>query len=514
MIKHIYNCLSPKVVYNKYLGEFVVARCGRCDACLDARAASWVQRLDYESTQHKYCFFVTLQYDEQHVHQFVRLRHDDTHPKDGVTYLDPETGQVINYYDKSVVRHDAKSLRYCHETKFLLVNLTRDYQLFMKRLRKEFKELDNERLRFFLTLEYGPTTFRPHAHCIFFFSSSLCAENFKELCDKAWQNGDVFDPHPVVGSASQYVASYVNSFVHLPAIYLHKDVRQKSLFSKVPPIGTLRYGFEEIRELFFKGDFELTIFDRLRGQFRDVPIWSALRNRIYPRLQGFSKLSVSDRIALYRLGASYLGEGARCFADYLYRRYFTGIKGSPTWFYYYGLKAFYIDYVETLPDGRKNVTRRYNPDSVYRFARTILRVAKNAAEFGITIEEYVIKMSDWYEKLEKDRFVDYLNWQDEYFKAHPVSEYLTFDFSFVTSVNNGDISDAKRFLLDLYGYSSDANGDYGLSKYKCSDFGVVSALHRKIQHDNTKTKKATDYLLAHANKFGNVIDYYDLDVPE
>ena len=41
----------------------------------------------------------------------------------------------------------------------------RDYQLFMKRLRKAFP---NDKIRFYAAGEYGPKTLRPHYHAILF----------------------------------------------------------------------------------------------------------------------------------------------------------------------------------------------------------------------------------------------------------------------------------------------------------------------------------------------------------
>ena len=221
------SCYHPKVIINKYTGEQVVARCGKCPACLNARAASWVQRLDQEMLNNKYTFFGTLQFDEQHVHQVVLLDSADR-PSNFPAYINYSTGQIYDLADVSDC--SPADIEYCENTKYLLVHNVCDYQNFIKLLRKKiYERFPDERLRYFIALEIGPSTFRPHAHPLFFFNSPLLAKDFAQLCSDCWKYGNAFDFHPVSGSASSYVASYVNSFANLPKIYLHKDLRQKSV---------------------------------------------------------------------------------------------------------------------------------------------------------------------------------------------------------------------------------------------------------------------------------------------
>lgn len=90
--------------------------CGRCVGCRIARARAWSLRCVHEASLHERNCFVTLTYDEAHL---------------------PEFG----------------SLRY------------RDFQLFMKRLRREFH---GQVVRFFVCGEYGEGLKRPHYHaCLF-----------------------------------------------------------------------------------------------------------------------------------------------------------------------------------------------------------------------------------------------------------------------------------------------------------------------------------------------------------
>ena len=90
--------------------------CGQCIGCRLQKSLDWAVRCVHEKSLHEESSFVTLTYDDEHL------------PKNG-------------------------SLVY------------RDFQLFMKRLRKEFAPTN---IRFYMCGEYGETFSRPHYHaCLF-----------------------------------------------------------------------------------------------------------------------------------------------------------------------------------------------------------------------------------------------------------------------------------------------------------------------------------------------------------
>lgn len=490
----VQSCLHPKVVFNRYLNRSVVARCGKCDACLNARAANWVQRIDQECFYTPYNFFVTFQYDEQHVQQFIRLRPEDN-PNRLPSYINSLDGSIISLSDVDNITD--KDIKYCNDTKILLVPDISDFQLFLKRLRKDIqKHYDNAKIRYFCTFEIGPTTFRPHAHCIFFVNSPLLAQDFGKLLDKHWQYGSVFDPHIINGSASQYVASYVNCLVNLPKIYLCKEIRPKSIFSKNPPIGYISKTLANRKELFFSKKDEIVIFKPLSKEFSYVPLWRALRNNLYPFIAKFGSLSYLDRVALYRLGSWYdkLGFwfGLRSLRRALeYRPYFT---------------TFY-----TPIKGTKYF--EYNENSFLRFARLIRKAYENATSFGISIEYYVYLMSEFYDSCAQHQLADYFRAQDDYFKNHPLSDFLLFNYDFCKKVNNkfySMLEPWQRYYLDLYLPNLDKSKRITLNSTKSFAYNELNKLHRKIASDNTKTKLNIDYLISKKSEFLNVINYYDL----
>lgn len=90
--------------------------CGQCIGCRLERSRQWAMRCVHEASLYDASCFVTLTYDDEHLPEFGSLR-------------------------------------------------KRDFQLFMKRLRKEFSD---ERIRFFHCGEYGGVTARPHYHALLF----------------------------------------------------------------------------------------------------------------------------------------------------------------------------------------------------------------------------------------------------------------------------------------------------------------------------------------------------------
>lgn len=109
---------------------FVEIPCGHCIGCRLERSRVWANRCLLELEYHDSAYFVTLTYNDDHLPLHW--------------YADPETGEA-----------SAQSASLSK----------RDFQLFMKRVRKAFPD---DKIRFFACGEYGPNTFRPHYHAILF----------------------------------------------------------------------------------------------------------------------------------------------------------------------------------------------------------------------------------------------------------------------------------------------------------------------------------------------------------
>lgn len=121
---HYRSQTAEKAVY-----DFVEIPCGKCIGCILQKSREWANRCMMELSYHEQACFITLTYDDEHVPMSL--------------YGEPSTGEM----------------------KRSLTLRKRDFQLFMKRLRKM---LGDVQIRFFASGEYGSHTMRPHYHAIIF----------------------------------------------------------------------------------------------------------------------------------------------------------------------------------------------------------------------------------------------------------------------------------------------------------------------------------------------------------
>lgn len=198
-------CFSPIEAYQLEGGAIVFAErgrvlrplklpCGQCTGCRLERSRQWATRVLHESSCYEFNSFVTLTYDNAHL--------------------------PVN-----------QSLRY------------RDFQLFMKRLRKHFGPV-----RFYMCGEYGEgVARRPHYHaCLFgvffsdrvYHSKSGSGEDLYSsvLLDSLWQNG-LSTIGDVTFDSAAYVARYCMKKVtgnKAAAHYSSFDPLTGELFSLTP----------------------------------------------------------------------------------------------------------------------------------------------------------------------------------------------------------------------------------------------------------------------------------------
>lgn len=108
---------------------FIPIPCGSCAGCRIDYSRNWAARCMLESVYHEHKYFITLTYNDDHL------------PKEDI--VNPLTGEVMS----------VATLK------------KRDFQLFMKRLRKAIAP---QKVRVFYSGEYGDRTDRPHFHCILY----------------------------------------------------------------------------------------------------------------------------------------------------------------------------------------------------------------------------------------------------------------------------------------------------------------------------------------------------------
>lgn len=169
----------------KKLYDYIEIPCGKCIGCRLEYSRQWANRCLLEMQDHEQSYFVTLTYDDEHVPMVAPFSRIDTGETDITSY----------------------TLR------------KRDFQLFMKRLRKAYGEKYDNRIRYFACGEYGPSTLRPHYHSIMFGlklddlvldrKSKKGFNMYKsEFLESVWPNGFV-DVEDCTWETCAYTARYV-----------------------------------------------------------------------------------------------------------------------------------------------------------------------------------------------------------------------------------------------------------------------------------------------------------------
>lgn len=208
-------------------GDPIEIPCGRCIGCRLTYSRQWADRCMLELKQHEQSWFVTLTYDNDHIDHLKR------------DVVDPDTGEIFNT---------------------LSLN-KRDFQLFMKRLRKRYP-YDNH-LKYFAAGEYGDNTYRPHFHVIL-FGLKLDDLTFYKQCDgytlynskflsDCWQN----QGHVVVGRVNWDTCAYTARYIMKKQYGMAADIYDRyniepefTLMSRKPAIG--REFYDDNKEEIFK----------------------------------------------------------------------------------------------------------------------------------------------------------------------------------------------------------------------------------------------------------------------
>ena len=214
-------CTHPAYGRPGDVTEFIEIPCGKCSGCRLQRSREWANRCMLELEYHKSSYFVTLTYDDCHVPIHY--------------YSDPETGEALP--SMSLVK--------------------RDFQLFMKRLRKKF----GVGIRFFASGEYGSESFRPHYHAIIFGLElddlvfyKRSAQGFQYFnsasLQEVWPNGFAVVA-PVTWETCAYTARYVMKKLTGPEAEFYENfniVPEFSLMSRKP--GIARQYYEDHPDLY------------------------------------------------------------------------------------------------------------------------------------------------------------------------------------------------------------------------------------------------------------------------
>lgn len=316
------SCLEPQRIINKYTGEEMFVACKHCLACEQLRNFKYSNLCDFESLSAAKTIFLTLTFDDKFVPQFrfyqcgkdeYIMRDADTGDYLGKTLMTP---QLMDEYTKRVYYRKNYNGRFPYLSKRIL-------QLFLKRLRKYLDKYEGQKIRFFATGEYGPTSFRPHFHILLYINDTALllpsshtlgeypyaywSKYQKAYCGKgvllskleyyireSWKFGGIDAQCIEQGSCSSYVAGYVNSSVPLPSCLKVDAVKSFSQHSRF--LGRAIFGTELIPllKLKFAEFIQRSFF--CRGKYDSFRTPNEILYSVYPKCKGFSLLSHVSRL--------------------------------------------------------------------------------------------------------------------------------------------------------------------------------------------------------------------------
>ena len=200
MIQSFVKCFDP-LILRDLRGYPYQVPCGKCIACQNNKRSSLSLKLRLEEYTSKYCYFLTLTYDDDNLPLFSlgrdtcatefvrvypyseRLRNDSLISDFCSDFYDFDNDLIdkMDYYSDFVINYERKFNKSCvygHGLYALLYY--RDIQLFLKRLRKHIFKYYGEKIRFYFIGEYGTKSLRPHWHCLLFFNSSSLSQAFED----------------------------------------------------------------------------------------------------------------------------------------------------------------------------------------------------------------------------------------------------------------------------------------------------------------------------------------------
>lgn len=331
------ECLRPVKVFNKYTNDVVYTPCGHCYSCIKNKSNRDTALAMNIASNFKYCYFVWLSYEDQYL-PYIELKSIDVLDDTRSNYFFSSINRALRipisngkdriiedssfefthsmtsfeYRDIIVKSHGRYDfLRKCVvyprfedcDNRIPYCN-TSDCQKFLKRLRFHSKDKYNEEIRFYSVSEYGPRTYRPHWHLLLFFNSDELASVIQQLVSESWSYGRTSCELSRGGSAS-YVASYVNSSVCIPSLYLeHKEIRARSLHSKgygtnyvFPTQATIR-DLDKMSSILLNGE-SISI----NGKVKQIYPSRSYKHTVFPR---FSNLVCkSPRSSAHLFSAAY-----------------------------------------------------------------------------------------------------------------------------------------------------------------------------------------------------------------
>lgn len=479
------SCLSPVKVFNKALGTWSMVACGHCAACNVLKGYSRVDKVNAAFDTYKYRYFVTLTYRDE----TLPLAKYDEESFSLISNDCDYNGECYQLPLDSQVAYDCKDFILDCVKKYGGVPVVshRDMINFKKRFRKYVRTNLGfyPKIFIYLATEYGPLHFRPHAHFEFGFNEPKLDPIFRECIYQAWTMyrkysevcdlrtiGKIDIQRVVNSGVTSYCTQYLNCTSNLPRILSCTKFRPFHQKTRTSDFELHRSGSDNLRKVFYDLPITETKISGINNTVSTTVVGALFKNKYFPKCPLFSQISFYDRVCLYRTYEQYCQFSAKEFATFAisdkYRRFFVSTNLQRL------LDLYFIDIKDYFKSFNKLVRLYYVSRRVYY----------NASSLGVTTEQYVQRITDFYDKLELDK--------------------LSRFYHYIEDIQNDKLQPATlRDIYHLYYNTFDklVNADYYRKHFGVSENPDSQGNSRqlsfslkmlKIVNDTTKTKKRND----------------------
>lgn len=488
------KCLNPVYIVNKYTGEPIITSCGKCKACLLSKASNNSLRCQLESLYYKYCMFVTLTYDNEHIPVAdYELYFDDMH-REFVCLHDSDVVLSDVEFGHNKMRSLVRKLNLNGKVPYLRSS---DIQNFLKRFRKNlsncnYENFQFEKIRYYAVGELGPLHFRPHWHLLLWFDEQRTFSYFSKCLYKAWPFGRI-DFSLSRGNCASYCASYVNSSVNLPRIYQAVSIRPKQFHSK--NLGEKVFGSQIQNPFKIEPRKFAKISIPLNGVNTEVSMWRTLKTKILPRCKNYCAKSKLLRMYSYTLYEKVF-RYTQIESAYLQAKYLAELVinyGFDSYDNYKNLPNYMYDVICYFKDSFSlcDISLVHSPTFKYGVSKTFsnydelfemyiklfygeLKVSKKfcdyCKQYNFTSDKLVDLLDSYYSSFDYESLKQFYNQQNQYLKYGLLSPNQV--YYMYTNIPSWFLSKdgyLKRFVLDS-------------ALFKMFDNDVGLRFNRSIKH--------------------------------
>lgn len=517
------NCEHPTYLKNPHTGETVCAPCGSCPSCMNMRAKKWINNLDTECKQHKYTYMLNLTYDNDTVPVLQYCEDDPNYIEYANRVNDvriplSELVACCRDHNGDIIQNEIDYIedRLAHSLGIPCI-CSDDISKFFKRFNKYcFTHVTHhyENCRYFCAHEYGPATYRCHAHLLVFFDDDAICRRFEEIVSACWKFGNIRSSAVYSDGGKNYVAQYVNCLVHLPKVYSHSKLRQRIQFSKCPSIGSFNLLEQKVRRLYDELPIRRVVLNSSATKFVGIPIPSAIKGRFFPKLQGYRDLLDTERVVLYGsslLIPSFDFQEFKCSlhdCHWLWSRQICNNSEAIIYRYFSFLQESARDFGHRKGYSDKQLAECLD-NSLYRWYCISKRICMFAVSLDVTVNYLVNRIDEFYKKLDYENLKKSYEWQSSYVTFHGkvqdlISSYPEF-YDFVNKhIGLPDFESKLSYseMLALRSFGINSKEDFVQFK-DTYDYKSMCAESFRIYKDTHKTHDIRRYLYSRSFEYSD-----------